>query len=261
MRVGFITALLAAVWACNSSGTVDRERTAASEYSETPTVQGVLTGELPDSARVIQTTSEDRIYLVEDTIGQRLVWEGRVDERWKEIWRSRPLYGANPEARLEDFNVDGATDLFWTIDFDEFIGGMLVLRQGLRAVELHPGVEECEVPRIEKVGSSFQLTIHTPGVYTAEECVEPVVRLCVSKIPASWPRFFVIDGYEMREVRRNSQYYQELAAKYRAAASDLETLISSGANLPDSRTLAAYCGEDTPQRLLNLAIRADEISR
>jgi len=257
MRIGLIILLMTSLWACGRNEMAGEQGNSPTIGSASTSVQDVLTGNLPNSVQVLRATNDQRIYLGHDSLGRYLIWETRSESGWHKIWRSLPLYGALPEVRLEDFNADQIPDLFWTIDYDEFVGGMLVLHRSEGAIELHPGVEECQTPRIEKIGHTYQLVVYEPGVYSAEECVEPVIRRCLSTIPGSWPRYFAVEGNELKEIQRDPSYYRDLAIHYREAADLLERLIEDGAELPGTNTPANYCGEGTPEKLRQLADRAD----
>ena len=202
---------------------------------------------------VISASDSTRVLLLRDSTSSRLVWQKQTSSGWKDIWQSRNLYGIVPDVELIDLNNDGSTDLFWAFDRGELSGAMAVVAHRGDAKELPIDAPACNQPTLYRTENAFEVRVESPGVYSAEECSEPVVRVCTEAIQATWPIVLEIRDTTLIAVQRSPQTYRDLAAKYREAAATLSSLITADANLPGTDVPAEYCGEDVPERLETLA--------
>jgi hypothetical protein len=221
------------------------------------TIQELISGDVPESPAVqeviLHQSERDRAILRTRDREWLLVWEKAMSSGWREWWVSQNLYGAVPEVLVADFTQDGKDDLFWAIDHEGTVGAMIVLGGDAGPVTLVPDAPACTKPTIRAESSQYLLTVPTPGAYDELDCAEPVVRICIETLEATWPVRYEVGERELRRVDLSSSEHERLSARYRESAAKLDSLIAAGARIPMTEVRAEHCGADIAVRLRSLA--------
>lgn len=206
---------------------------------------------------VVAALDGDTVWLMRgDT--NRLVWTtdgggGRIER-----WRSRPLGFAAPAVRLALVSDDRLPDLFWTLGYEEVLGGQLLLgtAAGAREAFASGSPEACRRPELRDVNGDGWLDIlnYVPGALPVEECSgDAATQACRDAFPTEWVDVWLQHpgGAFRPDSAGASRWYGDLARRYTEAASALRRARGEGAAPCDPRVEAA---------LDSLAHRAREIA-
>lgn len=197
---------------------------------------------------VLATFGEDTIRLITDD-GRRLIWTTSVSGRSLVRWRSRDLYSAVPTVLPGDFNRDQVPDLFWAIDFEEIVGGMLLLGESRSAAEIWASDEaQCRPPELQRLeNGTYLLIVHEPGGIPFPLChSDASLSQCVEAVPSHWDRYAVVDDRTVDfDHQRTKHFYAEAAKRFAAGR---EILRNAGEQLG--------CPDDLAESLRAMEIRA-----
>lgn len=212
---------------------------------------------------VVFSSTHDSVYI--ERIGQsrHLVWQKRQDASWQFFWRSLDIYGGGPKVVVADVNEDGTTDIFWSLRFEEIIGGMFVLDSAGRAMEVHVPVPNCQEPVLERDEQGYLLKVFSPGVYSAEECsdMDVEVALCGQEVMVDWPHFYRVVGVGLQEEHGSMAFYRALATQYQQGAERMDSLFRTDAQVGNSgMKFSELCRKDLPGQLRVLADSANRLA-
>ena len=201
----------------------------------------------------------NRVYLVDADTLTYLVWLAGAPWGYR-TWKSGDTYGGVPHVELADVNGDGALDLFWTLQYEEILEGMIVLNKKENFVTAFPKVAECQVPQLERVNGRYLYIAFVPGAYELDRCLDPVVGgNCAEKFHGNWPRFYSVVDSTLTEVRPGKERYPQLAALYRSEAARFDSLYTVDRMLPEPSRNLFYCDPDAGNRMRKLADSAERL--
>lgn len=209
-------------------------------------------GQASDSV-LLAEVDDSRAYYVKSRDSSAIVWSVKDSSGWRRVWRSRDLLGAPPKAELQDLNGDGRADLFSSIEYEELVGGMVVLRGRDGVTELPLDVEHCRRPELQSADHQPLVVAYLSGAYTSDECEDPSAQVCLRRFQIAWPQFYRVEGEALVAFRRNPAFYRDLSARYRKDASELQRLVDSERNINKARRIYGRCPPETPQRMRKLA--------
>jgi hypothetical protein len=187
-----------------------------------------------------------------------LVWF-TVSDGWRmERWRSRVLHGAQPAVRLVDLNGDGSPDLFWTVDYEEIVGGMALLSDGdsARVAYASDDQEVCRPPQLEDVNSDgvLDLVRYIPFGLEPSLCRGDATTSVCQDLPTEWREVWInTAGSFAPDSLAGARFYQSLASEYSRAATTLQHRVES---LQRSGGQAGPCDSGVIERLRGMAERA-----
>jgi hypothetical protein len=161
--------------------------------------------------------------------------------------------------QLKLIDADSVPDLFWTVDHEEFVGGMLLVGFGTRARQAWATDEHaCAPPELRDVNADGHLDIveYREGALSAAECREDAMaEACHDRYPTDWvvawlqeDAKFVNDSVGARHL------YADLADSYGGAARELRAAIGAG-TVPSAR-----CSPAMADALDAMARRARQIA-
>lgn len=202
---------------------------------------------------LLAEAENSRAYDVKSGDSSAVVWSVREPTGWRSIWRSRDLLGAAPTAKLQDVNGDGAADLFWSIDYEGLVGGMVVLRSTNGVTELWPDVQHCLRPEMQTINNQHLIVAYLSGAYSSAECEDPPAQVCLTRFQIAWPQFYRVEGQTLVEFRREPAFYRDLSERYRKDASELQRLVDSEREIDEAKQVYRRCPPKTPQRMRKLA--------
>ena len=76
--------------------------------------------------RMVGTLNGDSVFVVASDGAAKIEWTGLTREGRVARWTSRDLAGADPRVSIAYIDGDSIPDLFWSIDHDEAVGGMVL---------------------------------------------------------------------------------------------------------------------------------------
>jgi len=186
-------------------------------------------------------------------------WSAQDSTGWRLIWSSSELMGALPTATLKDFNGDGTADLFWSIDYEDLIGGMVVVRRPGGVTELVPDVKDCLTPEVQTTDHQTLVVAYLSGAFSPDDCAGAPGRACLARFQIAWPQFYRVEGQSLVAFRREPGFYRELSARYRKDAAELQRLVDSKPDTSDGKQL--YCPPETAARMRKLADSALSLAK
>lgn len=212
---------------------------------------------------VVFSSAHDSVYIERVGQSRHLVWQKRQGASWHSLWRSLDIYDGGPEVFVADVNEDGTTDLFWSLRFEEIIGGMFVLDRAGKALEVRIPVPSCQEPVLERDERGYLLRVFAPGVYSAGECkdMNVEVELCGQEIMADWPHFFRVVGVALQEERGSAGFYHALATQYQRDAERMDSLFQTEVQVgAGGKKFSELCKKDLPGQLRVLADSANRLA-
>lgn len=206
--------LLGAVVGCGLPGdratphkTTDRGKTSVVQTLRPDTVLAILDG--------------DTVAIVGYADTRRLRWTSFRDGKAVRLWQSRPLGSALPSARLVSISIDSLRGLFWTISYEDQVGGQLLVAADTGAQEVFSvdSAESCAEPELRDVTGDGLLDIieHRPAVLTADEChADALAEICSAAYPLSWGVVHVqkSDGRFVNDPRQAKEFYLSQSGQF-----------------------------------------------
>jgi hypothetical protein len=223
-----------------------------------PSDSGIVINFSNTQDSIASNEADDTVYVASTAGSRRLVWETAQGAR---IWESGDLYGASPQHTLIDLDGDGARDLFWSVVFEEMMGSGIVLRTSSGARKVEVGVVQCRVGTVGLETDGPVITLYTVGAHPGGDCDDPIIRTCAERVRMDWPRMYRVENYELVERPMPSEFYDGLAAEYRRAAIELDSLVRVEAKFARSSHGFELCGADTPTRIRQLADSAARLAQ
>lgn len=217
--------------------------TACGRQAQAP--QNRATVESTDADSVVAALQGDSVWLARgDT--NRLVWTTTRGGSRSERWRSRPLGFAAPAVRLALISDDGLPDLFWTLGYEEMLGGQLLLgtAAGARKAFASGSPEACRRPELRDVNGDGRLDVlnYVAGALPVEECSgDAGTQACRDAYPTEWVEVWLQHpGGDFRPGPAGaSRWYRDLARRYAEAAATLRGAPRAGVARCDPRVAAA----------------------
>ncbi|MFQ5473861.1 MAG: hypothetical protein ACE5FA_13390 [Dehalococcoidia bacterium] len=209
---------------------------------------------------VLASLSGDTVALVESDAGLLIRWTSTVDGRRRERWMSMSVHSGDPEVDLRYVNDDSLPDLFWTLRYEEIIGGMLLVAHADSALRVFvTGTEECSIPELVDLDSDGLLDVvrYTAGAITESECEgDALALMCQRQYTTDWATpLFQREGGFVEDVSAARSFYSARAAAHRASATRLSQALASG-SVPSAR-----CNETMLSDLRRMAERADSLAQ
>lgn len=221
--------------------------------STTPLSQATL-----DDQRVVAILGGDTAYI---SSAGTLVWASSTVGRRNLRWESTSLYGGVPQARLIYFDEDSLPDLFWTLQFEEFLGGVLLLAVGETAHRYlfrSPGTD-CAVPELRDIDSDGHLELieFAVGALDRAECSgDPIADVCKERFLTDWLIVHRLEDGELVQITP-SEFYSDLAQRYEGDAQTLRDELGMQGNALSPRCNASMA--TTLERLADSALRIARI--
>jgi hypothetical protein len=208
---------------------------------------------------VLVERDANRVYLVRDSSATYVLWKPDTSSS-RNTWRSANTYGGRPQVQLADVNQDGSLDLFWAMQYEDNLEGMIVLNRGGRFIKLIPKVEQCQRPELGRANNRYVYIAYVSGAYPLDDCTDPVVgRICVQNFHANWPRLYAIDS-GMTEISPGKDFYTELAARLKSEGNRFDSLYAADTAQPKPTRQLSFCASDAGQRLRRLADSAARLA-
>jgi len=214
----------------------------------------------PASKEVLGILASDTLYFVRHGDSTSLHWrrDGGRD------WHSGSLLHARPEAKLLFANGDAIPDLFFTIQWEEFVIGELWLGHRSDEIQAFDSSEwACRVPVLRDVNEDGRLDVidHVAAALEPSECYgDPLAAVCQSAYPTEWPVVWIqlTSGVFLADSVAAASYYQRMAAEFASAAEALRKAIRDGVGPPAA---SPRCDEAMANTLGAMASRAAAIGR
>jgi hypothetical protein len=215
----------------------------------------------PSTAVTSRSDNDDRVTVMNDSSLRQVVWEHRSSGKWTTYWKSLDIYGAEPTLRLADMNKDGRVDLFWSIAFEEIVGGSVVFYSPSGPVAVPIPIDECAQPQLTSDSLGYLVIAQGAGVVAADQCNEMDAEICANDAFSTWPRYFRPVANSLVEEPGSKNKYTALANEFDKSAQMVDSIYhaeSTGAK-KDAR-LEEICGREFPQRLRALADSARNVA-
>lgn len=233
---------------------------AAAACSRSPDVHGAT-----QPPGVLAASGSDTVWLGTDSQGaRRLTWTTWANGGRRLRWESRALYGAAPIARLVRINRDELPDLFWTVDFEELVGGMVLFASGdtARMAAATAADEVCRPPELRHVTGDSLLDFVTfrPSALSADECrADAAAAPCVAAYPTEWAVAHVqeVDGF-VDDPSKARAFYLAAARVYRAAADSLSLAIRQRSG---PAAASPRCNSELAAQLRDMGYRARRLGQ
>jgi len=205
----------------------------------------------PDA--LLTERDDNRVFLVDADTVTYVVWLAKAPWGYS-TWKSGDTYGGVPRVELADVNGDGSLDLFWALQYEENLEGMIVLNRKDHFVKVTPKVADCQLPRLERDNGQYLYIAFVPGAYKLADCRDPVPgSICVERFHGNWPRFYSVIDSTMTEVQPGKDRYLQIATLYRSEAARFDSLYAVDKTLPEARRNLSYCNPDAGNRMRKLA--------
>ncbi len=214
------------------AGCADRAVADQEAIAEVP-VEAAADTVLSDSLLV--AIDRDSVLLLRGRTSARLEWRNPA-----QLWTSGPIHGGTPTVRLVDIDGDGQRDLFWSLEFEEFAGGMVLLsRRDSIVVAFQSGSQSCRAPILRDMNGDGLLDVEEVlvGVLKRDECRgDAAASMCQERFPTEWRQAWTqAKGGEFSSGAGAREHYRILAGEYRHAAAELRAAIARGDFASSSR--------------------------
>ena len=238
---------------CGCGGAVDRNDSGAMKAGAEPSPSGTA---IDGSTALLAAGQADSVWLVPTDSGARLRW-WRAAAR--QSWESGNLLSASPRVTLRTIDSDSQSDLFYAIEFDEFIFGVLLLARGDSVHQAYrTATALCRAPALEDANGDGRLDVieYLPSALDSEECKgDPYGSICHEALPTDWPSVWLQrdSGAFTPDSVGAPQYYRARAGEFDDAGQRLKR------DLQDSTGLARAsprCNEAMAKALSAMARRA-----
>lgn len=204
----------------------------------------------------------DTVFRTVDRDTSRLIWVSRLRHD-VEPWKSGPLLSSSPMVQLALVNRDSFPDLFYTVQYEEFIFGRLLLggRSGVREV-FKSSDDACSVPELRDINQDGlpDLIDKQAGALSRDECSgDPYASVCLDAYPTEWLQVWIQrpDGIFQNDSVEARQFYAELANRYSQAARDLRSALDKATGPP---ARSPRCNASMAASFESMAARARSIA-
>jgi len=179
-----------------------------------------------DSGQVLGAHSPDTVRLEHLPDSTFLRWTTSRGGRRIVRWESRNLYFGIPEAQLVDVNGDSAPDLFWSLAYEETVGGMLLLATDTMAQEaFRSSPSACRPPEIKKATDegAWAILEYEASLLSGDDCRgNAPTEACHAALPTDWVVLYVLRGDRyVVDSSVGKHFYSSLAKDYATAARSL----------------------------------------
>lgn len=211
----------------------------------------------PNTA-VLATYGPDTVRVAPDHDNNVLVWTTYLNGSRVVRWQSRPLHSAVPSVSLRTVDGDSLPDLFWTIRYDEIIGGMLLLGtdDGARTA-FQTDERACRIPELVDVTQDGRLDLveFLPGAFRPEDCQsDPLTILCQAAYPTEWPIVWVQnDSGFAPDLSKAHGFYSEQGAAFARASTQIRKQ-QAGTTVNEAESPCASRVADSLARMAVLAV-------
>ncbi len=210
--------------------------------------------------QLLAAAGPDTVRVLQEGPARNIVWTRTGPRGRRVFWRSDDIYGSAPRVVLRDLNADGTTDLFWSIAYEEIFAHEFQFDVAGRAVSAYVDRPQCGPAALETGPAGARLTIPLPGAYRAEDCDDPIMRVCMDALHLGWPERYRVAGTALVPDRTRADMLA-LADAYTHAAAHADSVYAAGTLLPgSSERMAAVCGAEVPTRLRALADSARSLA-
>ena len=229
-----------------------REAPRETRASRQPIDPPAATGGLRSDTTLISVGSDSLVLGTGDDGATRIQWR-----RSGSYWTSGPTHGGRPSGQLVDVSGDGLLDLFWTLEYEEIVTGMLIFqtRSGARPIWT-ASRESCRVPQLVDFTADRRPAVleYVPGALRSVECFgDALAGPCQELYPTEWVNVWIVQSDSLVVARGEaSDFYRELAGRYRNAATSIRSALVQAKEHP------ARCNE---RMALALDSMADVASR
>lgn len=183
-----------------------------------------------------------------------LLWTSRDGSDPREQWRSGDFGYATPWVALVDVNRDSRLDLLFSLQYEELIGGAVLLSEprGAASFAYREFDGLCRAPEFADLDGDGRPEIieSRPGAVSLESCrFDGPAERCAKKVGTDWRSVLTYDD-PARVFRVDTTAFKEF---YRAEA----TRLSEGAAA--ARSVPETCSASIAARLDSMSARASRI--
>lgn len=181
----------------------------------------------------LAVSGRDTILLETRQDTTRIVWRTSIGGQVVRRWESGPTYSGMPVISLQDLNGDGIPDLFWTLQHEEIVAGMVLLgtANGARPVFV-TDERTCRVPELRDVNGDGRPDVvnYESGALTHDECRgDALAEPCQRTYPTEWAVAWIQEADSFVNVPpRAKSFYSDRATAYEAAARQIRSRLASG---------------------------------
>ena len=222
-----LTLLTSIVVACSGGPTVGtKDAEPDTEYRGIPESQS-FTESARAAARVLAASGGDTVWSWPGKEGAAtLVW---TSENVGERWRSSRGYAYPVEVELIDTNADSLTDLFWTIDHGDVVGGTMLHAMDDGATIAYGNCSgNCSAPELWRTVHGDSLTDvvrYAPSPFGSKSCFRVDYSSCKEEYPTSWATLFIQtpQGF-VEDSAQSLNFYSQMAYRYSQASVRLQNV-------------------------------------
>lgn len=211
---------------------------------------------------VLATLGPDTVFRAIDRDTNRLIWVSAL-RHGQGAWASGPLLSSSPVVKLAMVTQDSFPDLFYTVQYEEFIFGRLLLGSstGVREV-FKSGPDACSVPELTDVSGDGlpDLIEKQAGALSRDECTgDPYASVCLDAYPTEWLQVWIqqSDGTFRNDSIEAKAFYADLADRYSQAARDLRSALDKATGPP---ARSPRCNASMAASFESMAARARRIA-
>jgi hypothetical protein len=183
---------------------------------------------------VLAVSGGDTVALETRRDTTRIVWRTSTGGQTLRRWESGPTYSTRPVLELKDLNADGIPDLFWTLQYEEIIAGMVLFgtTNGAR-VEFVTSDRMCRVPELKDINDDGRPDVvsYESGALTFDECRgDALAEPCQRAYPTEWAVAWIQEADSfVNAPSRARRFYADRATEYEAAARQIRNQLANRA--------------------------------
>lgn len=203
---------------------------------------------------VLLTVGGDLVRMEASGPERHLRWTSRNGSDTREQWRSGDFGFATPRVALADVNRDSRPDLLFSLEYEELIGGAVLLSEprGSASFAYREFDGLCRAPGFADLDGDGRAEIieSRPGAVSLESCrLDGPEERCARQVGTDWQSVLAYDD-RARVYRVDSTAFKVF---YRAEA----TRLSEGAAA--ARSMPETCSASIAARLDSMSARASRI--
>lgn len=243
----------ALVFGCSTSGEHIGDDVQSSDFTDN---RAIAAGAAVDM--ILASHGRDTVRIVTFDAERRLLWTRHELNRTREQWRSGDFGYATPWVALTDINGDSLPDLLLSLEYEELIGGAVMLGDfsGFASVAYSAFDGFCRAPEFLDFDGDGRLEIieYLPGAVSLKSCVlDGPEEACAREFWTGWRSLLSYDersrSYRVDSTSLSFRMFHEIEA------SRLDSTASA------MRANPGLCSASVSARLDSMATQARRLSR